>query len=143
MQQHFMQHPGTWRGGRDSDVWTYDPGDGRCKHRWNRNYAGHVREGKRLVGKCPKTLNHARAEAALNAGFDYFDRRGNGSHPSRIFAVIDGVVYGAMPTMPGVSYHGFPELAADLPPDPAVYHAILGLAEADGSRKEVEKWLNS
>lgn len=123
-------------------MWTYDPGDGRCKHRWNRNYAGHVPQGNRIIGKCPKNLGHPRAELALNTGFEYYDRRRSKDYPSRIFAVIDGVVYRAMPTLPGISYHGFPELASDLPPDPEVRAAILAMADIEGSRKEVEKWLN-
>ena len=123
-------------------AWKYDPGVGRCKHRWNRDEAGHVWVGNRRVGKCPKSLRPEDAEAALNLGFEYFDERNtNDDYPSRIFAVVDGVVYRAMPTVPGVSYHGFPELASDLPPDPELRRGILKLADADGSRKEVERWL--
>jgi hypothetical protein len=125
-------------------VWKYDSGDNRCKHRWHKDEAGHLMEGRRLVGKCPKSLDPVKAEDALNSGYPYFDERdGEHTFPSRIFAVIDGVVYRAMPTMPGVSYHGFPELARSLPPDDTLKAAILDLAVADGSRKEVEKWLKS
>lgn len=125
-------------------VWKYDSGGNRCKHRWHKGHAGHVTQGRRLVGKCPNTLTDADAEAALNAGYEYFDARDEEqTFPSRIFAVIDGVVYRAMPTVPDVSYHGFPELARDLPPDEDLKAAILELADADGSRKEVAKWLKS
>ncbi len=121
-------------------MWEYDAGDGRCKHLWHNDHAGYVVEGRRRVYKCPKSLHSAKAEAALNKGHEYHDERGGDDHPSRIFAVIDGVVYRAMPTRPGISYHGFPERARELPPDEKLRTAILDLAEADGSRKEVEKW---
>jgi hypothetical protein len=96
-----------------------------------------------LVGKCPKSFGADQAEVALNSGFEYYGRRDDEGHPGRIFAVVGGVVYRAMPTLPGVSYHGFPELAADLPNDPVLHAAILELADSDGSREEVQEWLNS
>lgn len=123
--------------------WRYDPGDGRCKHRWHYDYAGHVREGRRWVAKCPKSLHSDKAEAALNTGVEYHDERDHQGHPSRIYAVIGGVVYRAMPTLAGISYHGFPERVRDLPPDKALEDAILDLAEREGTRKEVEKWFKA
>lgn len=100
--------------------------------------------GNRTVGKCPKSFTIEFAEAALNSGYEYFERRRPVGYPSRIFAVIKGTVYRAVPTLAGVSYHGFPELKPDdLPPDPAVKEAILDLAAADGSREEVEQWFKS
>ena len=122
-------------------MWTYDRGGGRCKHRWHNDYAGHERVGRRLVGKCPKSIDQDAAQSALDSGYEYFDERDKATYPSRIFAVVGGVVYRAMPTQPGVSYHGFPELAEHLPPDETLRTAILELAEADGSRRKVEKWL--
>lgn len=127
--------------GEEKPRWTYDPGEGRVKHRWNRREAGHVRQGNRVIGKCPKDLDYETAEEALNTGYEYYSRRGGDEYPSQIYAVIDGVVYRAEPTMNGISYHGFPVLPGDIPPGREVRDAILGIAELDGSREEVAKWL--
>lgn len=126
-------------------MWKYDPGENpKRKHAWAKDYADHIQVGDRLVGKCPKSITNERAEQALNHGFFYFSERSSDqNYPERIFAVIDGVVYRAMPTVRGVSYHGFPERAVDLPPGREVREALLDLAEADGSRKAVARWLKS
>jgi hypothetical protein len=59
-----------------------------------------------VIGVCPSTLSKQEAERLLRHGAP--DLSPGAEHPARIYAVHEGVVYEARPTVPGVSYHGFP-----------------------------------
>ncbi|MBI1848905.1 MAG: hypothetical protein HYR85_01035 [Planctomycetes bacterium] len=64
--------------------------------------------------------------------------------PKRIYTIHQGVVYRAVPTVPGISFHAFPELAEDfrrLPP--TVRQAVLSLADKLGCLAQVRRWVNS
>lgn len=125
----------TWKYERDATP--------RRKHQWGRDEYGFVEVNGTIVGKCPSSMTEERAEAALNSGYEYRPRRGwAADYPERIYAVLDGVVYRATPTNPGVSYHGFPELRNKFKDRREVRDAIMELAKRDGSEKEVSKWLN-
>jgi hypothetical protein len=122
--------------------WKYEPDDSpHPKHKGSSDQVELVQKGDEIVGLCPATITHDQAEAALNSGFQYKNERDNSAHPSRIYAVIDGVVYRATPTNPGVSYHGFPEMPEKFKPYSKLHRGIIKLAVLDGSEKEVKKWL--
>ncbi|NYJ00254.1 hypothetical protein HNR19_000952 [Nocardioides thalensis] len=125
-------------------TWKYERDETpRRKHQWDRDEPGFVEVNGVTVGKCPSSMTVARAEAALNSGYEYRPRRGwTADYPERIYAVLDGVVYRATPTNPGVSYHGFPELREKFKDRREVRDAIMELAKRDGSEKEVSKWLS-
>lgn len=92
--------------------WRYEPDERpKRKHGWDKNEAGFVEEDGVPVGKCPKNMSIAEAEALLNEGVP-LGADGGDSAPRRIYAIHGGVLYRAVPTNPGVSYHGFPELPA-------------------------------
>jgi hypothetical protein len=124
-------------------MWIYEPDENpKRRHHWENDYAGFVNVSGNLVAKCPADLSLADATKLLNGGIEYYPpRRGGISHPGRIYAVHDGVVYRATPTNPGKSYHGFPELRENLPPARELREAILELAREDGSEDKVKKWL--
>lgn len=112
------------------------------KHHWSRNEAGFVVVDGHRVGKCPQKLSSARAEELVNKGFQYFPFRWTKAYPSRIYVVDDGVLYRAVPTNPGVSYHGFPEDPAAFQELPAeTRKQILEHARDLGQLEEVRKWL--
>ena len=124
--------------------WVYEVDENR-KHKrgWHEDRAGFVEvAGGILVGKCPRNLTLDLCRELLNTGVEYRSPRSRYTHPDRIYNIIDKVVYRATPTIPGKSYHGFPELqerAAELPRD--LKDRILSLAEKQGCRQEVEKWM--
>ena len=114
------------------------------KHGWSRPYAGIVESGAGLVGKCPSTMTTAAAQALLDGAIPYSNPRSDRRHPQRLYAVSDGVVYRAVPTRPGISYHGFPE-------DPSKFvkgrrgmeikQQLLDQAVALGCVREVRRWM--
>lgn len=123
--------------------WTYEP-DPQRKHKkgWTNDFPGFVTVANTLVGKCPHNLTNEECEEFLNQGVEYRPRRWRHSYPDRIYNIINGVVYRATPTVPGKSYHGFPERqerVAELPRE--LRKRLLALAEQKGCREEVEKWL--
>ena len=90
----------------------YERGDHRRKHCWTRGYADFIEEHGHLVGKCPSSITDALAERLLNQAVaepDPFAIRGApaDSWPKRLYAVYRGVIYEAVPTQPGKSYHFF------------------------------------
>ncbi len=85
----------------------YDPGEHRTKHCGSSVSAHFERNGSIKIGKCPSSLSRQVAQALLQTGIPDTDSLENG-HPKRIYAVYDGVVYQAVPTMLGISYHGYP-----------------------------------
>lgn len=115
----------------------YDPGQGRTKHKWNRDEAGFKPSKRGAVGKCPKILKDDEREALLNDGVPFFDFEED-EHPSRIYNVHNGVIYEAQPTEYGKSYHGYP-WQGDLPK--RILHILEIRAEKAGCLKELKKWL--
>jgi len=83
----------------------YDPGEHRTKHCGLSPEAHFVERGSTKIGKCPSTLSKEMAQTLLQSGVPYSSEN---EYPVRIYAVHEGVVYEAWPTMPGISYHGFP-----------------------------------
>lgn len=124
--------------------WLYEVDETR-KHKrgWKEDRADFVKAADgSLVAKCPRNLTLDQCAALLNTGVEYHSPRSRHSHPDRIYNILDKVVYRATPTIPGKSYHGFPELperAAELPRN--LKDRILSLAEKQGCRREVEKWM--
>lgn len=53
--------------------WLYDPGEGRYKHKWNRDEAGFDPSGKGPVGKCPNTMTREIAQQLLNDGLEVWE----------------------------------------------------------------------
>ena len=49
------------------------------------------------------------AQELLDDAIEWKGKRWPVPHPERLYAVYEGVVYRATPTVPGKSYHGFPE----------------------------------
>lgn len=64
--------------------------------------------------------------------------------PERFYAVYRGVIYEAVPTQPGVSYHAYP-WRGDLPGRPGLPRRILrrlrDQADQNDERKALEQWL--
>jgi hypothetical protein len=90
--------------------WEYEPDERpKRKHSWDKDEAGFIRTGSAIVGKCPKGISNTTAKGLLNAGIEWRPSRWEHSYPQRIYAIYQDVVYRAMPTNPGKSYHGFPE----------------------------------
>jgi hypothetical protein len=125
--------------------WKYEVDERRKrKHHWDEPVAGFVEEGGETVGKCPNTMALARAEQLLNSqGIPWYRPRSPRlPWPDRIYVVYAGVVYRAVPTVAGTSYHAFPELPERLRAQPKKLRELL-LAEGErlGCRDEVEDWI--
>jgi len=82
-------------------------------------------------------MNQELAEKLLNEGIPLNNPRNDIGCPNEIFNVYEGVIYRAVPTLPGKSYHAFPEIT--MPVD--IEKKLLKRAEEKGCCKELEKWL--
>jgi len=124
-------------------TWTYDPGESpKKKHGWNKNEAGFIKRGKALVGKCPKGFSKKLAQDLINNGIPEINPRATQPHPMKIYVVHDGVLYRAVPTEAGKSYHGFPERPRVLDElDDELKAAIWNRARKLGQKKELTIWL--
>lgn len=126
--------------------WRYVPDeDPKRKHHWTESRAGFVKVGSAKVGKCPATMSVTDAEALLNDAIPWSPARWRHDHPQRLYSVLDGVVYRATPTVPGVSYHGFPELPGRFPAGgnaSEVKQLLLQRAAEQNCEKEVRAWMN-
>ena len=124
-------------------MWEYKPDETpKKKHAWGNPYAGFVRVGGVEIGKCPKDFDLREAERLINEGIPFSSRRSHRKHPDRIYVVHDGVLYRAVPTIEGVSYHGFPELPKDFNDLPTrIQNQIWDRAESMGQIKQVKRWL--
>lgn len=127
----------------------YERGEHRRKHCWNRDYADFLEKDGHLVGKCPKGITDAIAETLLNQAIaepDPFQIPGRVADlwPKRLYAVHKGVIYEAVPTQPGTSYHGYPwrgrEGRSPLPVE--VIERLRAMAEAEGYAEQFEHWLD-
>ncbi len=117
--------------------WKYDAGDNRHKHHWKNNYAGFENRNSEWIGKCPKKMTGESAEKLLNDGIPVHNPRNDIGCPNEIFNVHEGVIYRAVPTLPGKSYHAFPEINMPL----EIEIRLLRRAGEKGCRKELQKWL--
>lgn len=118
--------------------WNYDPGEKRYKHKWNKVYAGFSSANGHQVGKCPKQLNHDIAQGLLNTGISWHDPRSQSPDPKYIYNVFEGVVYIAVVTESGKSYHGYPHRGR-IPK--SVLRRLRERSEANGCRREFDTWL--
>jgi hypothetical protein len=127
----------------------YERGEHRIKHRWRNDYAGFIRQHGHLIGKCPATITEAIAETVLNQAVAEPDPfvipgRAPALWPKRLYGVYEGVIYEAVPTEPGKSYHGYPwrgrEGRGPLPSE--VVSRLRELASAEGHLEEFEDWLD-
>jgi hypothetical protein len=119
-------------------LYIYDPGDSRPKHKWKRTYAGFRSQDGKLIGKCPCTIGLPDATDLLNSGAPWFNPTINDGTPDRIYNVHDGVIYEAVPTERGKSYHGFP-CRGRLPGN--IMKALRAIAIAKGCAHGFEQWV--
>jgi hypothetical protein len=126
----------------------YERGEHRKKHCWKYPHAAIQIDRGHLVGKCPNTLTDVLAETILRSAIeepDPFELPGQAkSHPKRLYAVYEGVIYEAVPTNPGRSYHGYPwtrrEGRTQLPRE--IVAELRRRAKAQGHLEEFEDWLD-
>jgi hypothetical protein len=125
--------------------WIYEPSpDRKHKRGWDQPRAGFVIEKGEEVGKCPGNLAIGIAEGLLNDDhrIEYSPVRWPHSYPDRIYNIHAGQLYRATPTVPGRSYHGFPESPAKAFKLPRkVKERILELARVRGCESEISRCL--
>jgi hypothetical protein len=79
------------------------------KHRWDKPYADIIeQQNGEIEGKCPCTITVQEAEGLLNTGIEFFPDGWDKSYPLAVYNFHEGVVYKALRTRSGYSYHGFP-----------------------------------
>ncbi|WP_169338396.1 hypothetical protein [Lamprocystis purpurea] len=124
---------------------TYDPGEHRVKHCWNKPEAGFVAldRGRKTihVGKCPNTLSKAQAEQLLQAGVSY---PLDSPEPERIYNVHEGIVYEAVNT--GDSpWHGYPWRArpGNAPLPDQIKQELERRAVAAGYGRAFKNWMKN
>lgn len=123
--------------------WRYERGEGRYKHRWNKDEAGFVPEDKGMVGKCPESITEELATKILNQGVPYFDDPDD-QIPAKIYSVYKGVIYEAVPTQLGISWHGYPwrgDLKGRRPLPAKIIRKLRQQSEESGYTREFEQWL--
>jgi hypothetical protein len=128
----------------EENVWKYERGDGRFKHRWDRPYAGFVPGSKGQVGKCSCKITQSIAEKILNQGIPLpVDEMRGETYPKKMYCVHEGVIYEAVPTTPGISYHGYPwrgDLKGRTPIPRWIMRTLRKMAEQQGFAKEFRAW---
>lgn len=124
--------------------WRYQPDEQpKKKHGWHKAEAGFVEVAGAPVGKCPNTISNEEAERLLNAGIEVRPSRSQAAYPERIYVIHNGVLYRAVPTIRGESYHGFPERAVDFQRLPGkVKRQILAHAKRTNQLRALRKWLS-
>lgn len=120
--------------------WSYERGEGRFKHCWRKRYAGFIPSKRGEIGKCSSEITDEIAQSLLDTGISLFEYEED-SYPSRIYNVHNGVIYEAMPTIPGVSYHGFPWRGQR--PPLKIIEALENAAKKSGHEAEFKRWLKS
>lgn len=131
----------------DGNPWKYEPrkassGVPKPKHGWSENYAGFVEKDGKKIGKCPNDMRPGVPERLLNNGVDGTSAKSahDKDWPENIYAVHEGVVYRAVPTRGGHSYHGFPAGDQRKVSGP-VKDKILKQARQKDCEKQVKRWM--
>lgn len=123
-------------------AYVYDPGQGRFKHRWNKDYAGFEADRNGYIGRCPKTMTLEKAQELLDTGFPVYDE--DEPYPEYVFNVFCGVVYVGVKTERGKSYHGYP-WRGDKGMGPGIPKRIKAelqkRAFLQGESREFRKWM--
>ncbi|MEX2620810.1 MAG: hypothetical protein WD250_11400 [Egibacteraceae bacterium] len=122
----------------------YEPDEHpKRKHRWGRDEAGFAMVRGRKVGKCPRGFSLETAQSLVNSGMPWSPQSWRHQHPKRIYVVHDGVVYRAVETVPGRSYHGFPEAPEGFPRGARMLkEQLLRRAVEQGQEHDVKRWMN-
>lgn len=125
----------------EQNNWRYERGEGRFKHRWNKDEAGFLRVNGADVGKCHASIDEKVATALLRGGVVY--NAPGTDEPEHVYAVYRGVIYEAAPTSPGVSFHGYPWAGNQGRPalPPRIKRVLAQRARQEGYLKEFEQWL--
>ncbi|WP_321891667.1 hypothetical protein [Paraburkholderia tropica] len=122
--------------------YSYDPGVHRRKHCQAAGPATFIKMGSITIGKCPSALTKQHAEELLQNGFAYPPGLPEGAHPDKVYNVFEGVIYEAVPTMPGRSYHGYPWCflpgRARIPE--CIFEALKARAKVEGFEREFKHW---
>ena len=126
-------------------AWIYEPSqDRKHKRGWLSDEAGFI-EGPtgEIIGKCPANLTEADASKLLNSdSIAYSNSRWPHQYPERVYNIYNGVLYRAKPTVPGKSYHGFPELSSEAERLPRkLKEQLLELARKRNCEVEIRKCL--
>jgi len=130
--------------GSEQPRWRYERGEGRTKHRWRNDYAGFEPSGRGPVGKCPRHITEELAEQLLNEEAVPVYDGDDSQAPDCFYAVYRGVVYEAVPTQPGVSYHAYPwrgDLQGRRGLRRWVLRKLREQADRREERQELERWL--
>lgn len=133
-------------GARALKTYEYDAGQpwNRRKHAWASSTAGFEKRGETVIAKCPAGITREHAERLLNSAtrLELETPRVTGPGPDRIYVFAQGVLYRAMRTVAGRSYHAFPEHAKGISDLPAAHQKRLwDWARAQGFEDPVKKWL--
>jgi hypothetical protein len=119
----------------------YERGEGRTKHCWNHDYAGFVPSRRGKVGKCANSISDVIAERMLKTGlYVPIEMDDDEDHPEEIFNIYKGVVYVAVPTQPGISYHGYPYKGRLTK---RIFEALQARAVEQAEDAEFKKWTKS
>lgn len=123
----------------------YERGEGRYKHRWNKDEAGFEPGKKGAIGKCHKSITQKIAEQLLQKGIPYYEQPED-DYPTKIYSTYKGVIYEATPTTPNESWHGYP-WRGDLKGRPSLTRKmkqqLKQLAIEENYLKEHEQWLKN
>ncbi|WP_421620824.1 hypothetical protein [Alkalilimnicola ehrlichii] len=96
------------------------------------------------MGKCPKHITNELAEQLLNEEAVPVYDSDESTYPDCFYAVYRGVIYEAVPTQPGRSYHAYP-WRGDPPGRKGlrrkVRRKLEEAAQRRGEMKELERWL--
>jgi hypothetical protein len=124
--------------------WRYETDEHpKKKHHWSKPMAGFVerRDGTR-VSKCPAGFSLVLAAQLVNEGIPSPTDLAPTTWPSQIFVVHDGVLYRAVPTNPGRSYHAYPVDSDDLRLVPRdVLEKIFERARALNCERKLRRWI--
>ena len=133
--------------------WEYQSDENpKRKHHWAEDHPGFVKvpdrrgRGSVRVGKCPCAFMPSEdtqelLERLLNSGICWSPSNWIHDHPKRIYIVYNAWLYRATPTIPGRSYHAFPEDFEDRTVPPALHRGIRDEAQRQGCAEEIERWL--
>jgi len=123
--------------------WEYEPDEKpKRKHSWDKEEAGFITIGTAIVGKCPKGISNSTARELLNTGIHWSPKYWEHSYPKRIYVIYQDVLYRAVSTNPGNSYHAFPEDPDSFSELPKVLKKkILDHAERLGCLEGIRRWL--